>query len=143
MILDCNPTPISLTNLTLLGLSVDATVVSLGLFADVPVALLVHCIFRGNRMIRARYQRRTATQSNKIAKERTRTTRTTKQQNNHATEQQQSNRYKTEQTLFSSPLSRPGGRDPVPLYRCRQRPARLHHTAVGPHLCVYLYLTLG
>jgi len=41
MILDCNPTPISLTNLTLLGLFVDATVASpvasLGLFADVPV----------------------------------------------------------------------------------------------------------
>jgi len=76
MILDCNPTPISLTNLTLLGLFVDATVVSLGLFPDVPVALFLfpdvpvallvgaHCIFRGNRMIRAGHQRRTATQSN-------------------------------------------------------------------------------
>ena len=70
MILDCNPAPISLTNLTLLGLFVDATVASLGLFADVPVALLLgaHCIFRGNRMIRAGQQRK-ATQSNKIAKE--------------------------------------------------------------------------
>ena len=87
MILDCNPAPISLTNLTLLGLFVDATVASLGLFADVPVALLLgaHCIFRGNRMIRAGQQRRTATQSN--AKQQN-SKGTTKQQNN-----QQSNRY--------------------------------------------------
>jgi hypothetical protein len=87
MILDCNPTPISLTNLTLLGLFVDATVASLGLFADVPVALLLgtHCIFRGNRMIRAGHQRRTATQSN--AKQQNSKGKDQNNQNNKATEQ--------------------------------------------------------
>jgi len=96
MILDCNPTPISLTNLTLLGLSVDATVVSLGLFADVPLAVLLHCIFRGNRMIRARHQRKTATQSN--AKQQNSKGKDQNNQNNKATEQP-CNRTATKQQI--------------------------------------------